>query len=245
MLNAIVIDDDPSVFSFLSREFTQLEEVSLSGYAGNLRDGRALVNSAKPDVIFLDVELPDGHGFELIDDSISSQVVFITAFEDYAIQAFDCAAVDYLLKPIDAKRLFKAVTRCLNGKNELGQRMELLKGNLNSARDDHQLALKMSYGYEIVSIPEIVHCEANSNYTKVFLESGEEFLSSKTLKEFEKLLNGYGFFRCHQSFLVNMKQVKGFKNFKSEIKLVSGKNVSLARSKQREFRSLLSGIKTV
>lgn len=246
MLSAVVIDDDPSVLSFLTRELLQMGEIGLSGYASNLKDGRALLSSAKPDLVFLDVELPDGLGFDIVDCVGDAQIVFVTAFEEYAIRAFDCAAIDYLLKPIDANRLGKSMERCLLGRDQdWGRQVELLRNNMTENEQGHQLLIKTGYGYEVIAILDILYCQANGNYTTVHLKGGEELLSSKTLKEFEKLLQGYAFFRCHQSFLINVREVKGFKNFKSEIKLTSGISVSLARSKQHEFKNLLSKLKTL
>lgn len=248
MLKAIVIDDDPALFSFISNELKGHSGIEVVGYAANLETGKALLSSVKPDVIFLDIDLPDGKGFDLLDAKPDAEVIFITAFDEYAVRAFSYAAIDYLLKPIDPVRLEASLERLMNrrGKQDWKKRMDVFSSNgLNGSNQSQRIVLKMNYGYEVVTISNIVHCKANGNYSEIHLKDGSVLMSSKTLKEFNQMLEPMGFFRCHQSHLINLEAIKAFKSFKSEIKLNTGIYVKLARSKQREFSEIMEGNRSV
>jgi len=247
MLKAIVIDDDASLFSFITNELKKGKDIEIVGYAANLETGNALIRSANPDLIFLDIDLPDGKGFELVHKDLRAEIVFITAFDEYALRAFSCAAIDYLLKPIDPDRLHESVSRFLQrrGNGEWKKRLDVFKNNQAMGTQEQRVVLKMNYGYEVVMISNIIHCRANGNYSEINLADGSQLISSKTLKEFESMLGSMGFFRCHQSHLINLQAIKAFKSFKSEIKLTTGDVVKLARSKQREFSELMEANRTV
>lgn len=241
MLEAIIIDDDPAVHSFINKELKPSKDIIILGSAGSVKEGLNLIQSTQPDVLFLDLDLPDGKGFDLIDDQLSAEVIFITAHDEYAAKAFDYAAIDYLLKPIDPDRLHESINRVLKLKNSGNWqgRYQILKNNQLSDLQDQRLVLRMSDGYEVITISEIVHCTSSGNYTEIHTISGAKFLSSKTLKEFDMMLSPLGFFRCHQSHLINRSAIKGYRNFKSEIKLTTGHLVKLARSKTKEFVELM------
>lgn len=248
MLKAIVIDDDPSLFTFISKELAKQESIEIVGYAANIKAGKALLGSVNPDVVFLDIDLPDGTGFDLLYPELRAEIIFITAYDEYAVRAFSYAAIDYLLKPIDPERLKMAVSRLLDksGTNDWKRRMDVFTSNrLHGGDQKQRVVLKMNYGYEVVTIADIVHCQANGNYSEIHLKDDSVLMSSKTLKEFSTMLENMGFFRCHQSHLINLASIKAFKSFKSEITLITGASVKLARSKQKEFSELMEGNRSV
>lgn len=244
MLTTLLIDDQSSVITSLSRDLKQRPDVQLSGTAQNLSQASHLLERIQPHLIFLDIELPDGSGFDLLPfiDSSKTQVVFITAHNEFAVRAFECAALDYLLKPIAPERLDQTLQKCRKAAqpyNWEGRKNVMLKPWQNGSRPT-EVVLKTNSGYEVLPIAEIVHCRGSRNYTEVIMTSGKTITCSKTLKEFDKLLAPYGFFRSHQSHLLQIMAVRSFRSFKSEIRLSNGDVVKLARSKQKSFVELLN-----
>lgn len=243
MLTTLLVDDHSSVLHSLTKDLSEKPDIELSGTAQNIAEASQFLQRVKPHLIFLDIELPDGTGFDLLPyiDSSKTQVIFITAYNKYAVRAFECAALDYLLKPIVPERLEMALQKCRKASqpyNWESSKKVVQKPWLLGERPT-EMVLKTSCGFEVLPIAEIVHCLGNRNYTEVVMMSGQTITCSKTLKEFEKLLVPYGFFRSHQSHLLQLRAVRSYKSFKAEIKLNNGDVVKLARSKQKAFLELL------
>jgi two-component system LytT family response regulator len=170
------------------------------------------IENARPDIILLDIQLADGTGFELLKKihPTTSKIIFITAFEEYAVRAFRFSAVDYLMKPINPVDLRAALDRARTAveKDALETRMNILLSNISQvSKDQKKIVLKTTEQIFVVSIKDIVHLESDKNYTFFYLADGKKMLVSKTLKEYEELLGEYGFIRVHQSHLINLDYI--------------------------------------
>lgn len=180
--------------------------------ADGVANGLQKINSFKPDIVFLDVEMGDGTGFDLMNKipNPSFQLIFTTAHNKYAIQAFKCSAIDYLLKPVDFTELDNALQKAdnyISGGN-LGKQMQVLMQQLASKNDDKQLVLKDSDASYFVKVFDILYCEAEGSYTKFHFGNGSPIVISKNLSTYEDLLAENGFVRTHHSYLVNPKRIK-------------------------------------
>jgi len=166
------------------------------------------------DLLFLDVQMPGLNGFEFLNElgTYAFEVVFVTAFDTYALRALKIAALDYLLKPIDVGELKDAVKKAGNRKMDLRHQLSLLQDHLGSNPIDQKIALPDSEGIELVKISEIIYCKSDSNYTWFYMTGGRSKLISNTLKDYERILKPYNFIRAHQSYLVNKSFIRLINN---------------------------------
>ncbi|PWK72960.1 LytTR family two component transcriptional regulator [Mucilaginibacter oryzae] len=213
-MKALLIDDEPSNIEnlqLLLKQYTPAVEVCAC--AGKVSDGIAAINKYKPQLVFLDIQLHRQSGFDLLKqlESINFEIIFVTAYNQYAIQAIKFSALDYLLKPIDPDELKAAVDKAAKAIN-LKQNNERLAHMLGYLKDGGKkpgrIALPLFGETRFIDIDDIVRCMAESSYTRFVLRGGEQVLVSKTLKEYADLLTGHGFLRAHQSHLVNLAFIK-------------------------------------
>jgi two-component system LytT family response regulator len=197
-----------------------------------------LLKEQKPDLVFLDIEMPHINGFEMLQalPRIDFDIIFTTAYDQFAIKAIKFSALDYLLKPIDKDELAGAVDKINTHPSRFisTRQLDLLLQNMQSARHGLEtIALPTLEGYEMVQAAHIVRCESDSNYTLIFLKNGTKILVSKTLKEVEELLEGHSFFRVHHSHLVNLNEIKKYVKGDGGYLVMSNNNaVSVSRSKK-------------
>ncbi len=213
MLNAIIIDDVPQARETLKEDLeTYCPQVKIIGEAEGVVSGAKLLRNKKPDILFLDIQMQDGSGFDLLEilPEISFKVIFTTASDAFAIKAFRYAALDYLLKPIDPDLLIEAVQKAETKSAGQEESLELLKENLQPNHTPRRLALHTSDKIHITEISDIVRCESSGNYTNFHFTNNKKLLVTKTLKEFDKLLDDQGFMRVHQSHLINTSQIQEF-----------------------------------
>ncbi len=209
MISVVVIDDEQkareTIINILALSNTNLNVV---GEADDVNSAYDLINKKHPDLVLLDINLPDGTGFDLIKmfSRINFKVIFITAHEEYAIKAFKFSALDYILKPITAGDLLQAVE---NANESINKEENEIKINtfLSNLEMIKKIVLKTSESIHIVQVKNIIRCEADVNYTTFYLDNDEKLLVSKTLKEYDELLDSSGFFRTHQSHLVNQDHI--------------------------------------
>ncbi|MEM7659234.1 MAG: LytTR family DNA-binding domain-containing protein [Bacteroidota bacterium] len=214
-MKAIIIDDEPRARAVLR---TLLEEncpeVEILAEAEDVPEAVKAINKHHPDIIFLDIEMPGYSGFELMDffSEINFQIIFTTAYSEYAVQAFQVSAIDYLLKPIQIDQLLHAVQKAkekLNHSQTL-EKLEALKSNLNSDGQIKKIALPVANGLLFVETEDIIYLKAEGSYTQIHLVQGPKLLVSRKLKEFEKLLSNPSFFKSHRSYLINLNHVKQY-----------------------------------
>lgn len=211
-MRAVVVEDIPDVREALVEMIsTHCPEVEISGSAGSVVEAAKVIRDTNPDLLLLDVTLTDGTAFDLLDIvDFPGKVIFITASDAHAIRAFRYAALDYLLKPIDPGRLEAAISRASEMTRVVDEQMEMMRHNLDRQATPDRIALHTADRIHIVTLGEIVRCEADGNYTQFILRNKRPLLVAKTLKEYDKLMSEYGFLRVHQSHLVNLAHVKEY-----------------------------------
>jgi len=240
-MRTIVIDDEIAAIENLQILLNKYcEDIEIVATARSAEEGYALIKKEKPELIFLDVEMPHANGFELLKKfkNPSFSVIFTTAYNQYAIQAIKFSALDYLLKPIDVEELITAVSKVDKKSTADDARVDLLMENMddNAAK---RLALPKDGGYSIVKIENIIRCEASDNYTTFHIKDKKPILVSKTLKEFEKLLPKNNFFRVHQSHLININMIEEYyKTDGAYLLMEDGSTVAISRRKKEEFEKL-------
>lgn len=237
---AIIIDDEErarSVLSSMLKEYCSdtIEVVSL---CANVPQGVLEINRKNPDVVFLDIEMPDYSGFELLGffKDVDFEIIFVTAYNKYALRAFEVSVVDYILKPVRIDKLETAVEK-LQTKLQLRMfdRLELLKTNLQSDKIK-KIAVPVSDGLILVKVDEISHIDADGSYVKLHLNDGTNMFVSKKLKYFEDLLsNQYNFYRVHRSHLINIEFIKKYNRHESLVMLENNYKIKVARDNKVEF----------
>ncbi len=220
MITALLIDDDSNLRNGM-KGFLSLyaPDIIILGEADSVKAGISAIEYHQPNVVFLDIQLGDGTGFDILEQvmqrkgSLSCHVVFITAHEQYAVKAFRFSALDYLLKPVDPEDLNKVVEKikkALNS-NDNYAHIDLLLENIRKKVDKFKrIALSTSDGIHLFEVSDIIRCESQDNYTKFYIRDSKPILIAKTLKEYEDLLSGQGFERIHQSHLINLAYLKSY-----------------------------------
>lgn len=244
MLKAIIIDDIEQARITLKKDLeAYAPDVQVIAEAGGVIEGAKLLKSVKPDVLFLDIQMQDGSGFDLLDilKEINFKIIFITASDAHAIKAFRYAAIDYLLKPVDPDELVAALKKLREENVNENEKYKLLNDSLKNHQKPHErLALHTQEKIHIVNIQDIIRCESNVNYTEFFFSGGKKLLVTKTLKDFEDLLADQGFYRVHQSHLINTKYIKEFvKTDGGYLLMNDGCNVPVSTRKRPEVMKML------
>jgi two-component system LytT family response regulator len=244
MIKAIIIDDIEQARITLKKDLqVYAKDVTVIGEANGVVEGAKLLRSMQPDVVFLDIQMQDGSGFDLLDilKDIPFKIIFITASDAHAIKAFRYAAIDYLLKPVDPDELITSLARFREEKFNENDKYRLLNDSLkNSQRPHERLALHTQDKIHIVNINDIIRCESSINYTEFHFSNGKKLLVTKTLKDFEDLLSDQGFYRVHQSHLVNTKYIKEFiKTDGGYLLMTDGCNVPVSSRKRPEVIRML------
>jgi len=241
MINAIIIDDEAKGRLALREKLSAYcPEVNVIAEAANGQEALLLIQHHKPQLIFLDIEMPRMTGFEMLNELAEKNfhIIFTTAYDQYAIKAIKYAAFDYLLKPIDIEELKNAVNKLSAEKNtETVKQVELLNQNMQHPKKQfHKLAIPSLDGLMFYEINDIIHLEANSNYTSIYLTNKTKIIASKTLKEFEEILPEDVFFRTHHSHIINLGFIKRYiKGDGGQIELQNGTYVDVSRRKKDDF----------
>ena len=217
MIKAVIVDDSPEARASLSADLKKwCTAVELIGQAGSMAEGLKMLRELKPDVVFLDIELGDGNGFGLLEQlgETNTKVIFTTGMDNFGIRAIKFSALDYLLKPVDPDELVAAVEKLAqeHKKQSITENLKLLSEHFRSAPTTalKRLALNSADRVQVVNIGDIIRCESERNYTTFFLKDKKQIVVTKTLKEYEDLLEPNGFVRVHHSHLINLEHLKEF-----------------------------------
>jgi len=243
MMRAVIVEDEDNSRELLRgaiEHFT--EEVEIIGEASDVESGVALINDLKPDVLFLDIELPDGKGFDIIDKVEDGQyrVIFVTAYDDYTIKAIRYSAIDYLVKPLDIDDLEAAVGRLKKRPKMTRENVSFLTKQIKTKSNDGKIMVSNRNGYEMIEFDEILSIEASSNYVFFNLENGNKYLAAHSLNYYEDLLPDDRFFRIHKSFIVNFGKVKSIDSGRTgNVVLVDGTKLNVAARRKSVFISFL------
>lgn len=244
MLKAVVVEDEKAsretLISYIDK---YCENVKVVGEGENVQTGLAAIKRCKPDIVYLDIEMPFGNGFDLLEqvDDINFETIFVTAYSNYAIKAFNSSAAFYLLKPVDIEELIEAtnsVAKSINLQKDKLHTKVLLENIQSENKQLTKLVLPTLEGFEIVKVNEIIRCKADDNYTEIYLINGHKFVISKTLKFYEDLLKEMDFVRVHKSHLVNIQYVKKYTKGKGGFAtLTDGTEIEVSSSKKETFLS--------
>lgn len=241
MISAIIVDDESKGRLALREKLSAYcPQIKVLAEASNGHEALMLIQHHNPQLIFLDIEMPRMNGFEILNElpERNFRIIFTTAYDQYAIKAIKYSAFDYLLKPIDIEELKTAVLKVdVQENNQTKKQAELLNQNMQQPKKQlSKLAIPTLDGLMFYDINDIIHLEANSNYTNIHLTNKIKITASKTLKEFEELLPEDIFFRTHHSHLINLKYIKRYiKGDGGQIELQNGTYVDVSRRKKEEF----------
>ncbi|MEO9147356.1 MAG: LytTR family DNA-binding domain-containing protein [Ginsengibacter sp.] len=246
-MNAILIDDEPGNNENLKNLLHKhCPQVHVSSIATDIPDACVQIQKYPPDLIFLDIQMGTNSGFDLLTilPERNFEVIFVTAFDHYGIQAIKFSALDYLLKPVDIDELINAVDKAQKKIEQKKDNLQLdfLISHLKNPKDlNSKIALPQQQEIRYISIKDIVRCEAENTYTFFFLQNGDKILISKPLKEYDGLLQPYGFIRTHQTHLVNPLFVKSWlKEDGGSLLLENGCKIPVSRSKKEMVKECLS-----
>lgn len=241
-LTAIIVDDELHGRENLKKIIENYcHEIEILGCADSVVNAKELVRVHKPDVVFLDINMPILDGFDFLDeyDDLNFMVVFVSAHEEFGIKAVKAGAADYLLKPVNIKELKQTVKKLLMIKNK-GIKVE-------TVHDTDKLVLPASHGFDVLVFDDIIRLEADGCYTKVVIKEGKNKIVSRTLKDFEDTLPKEKFFRTHKSHLINLKYIKEYSNISGNyLTMTDGSKIEISRRKAPEFiRIIKASLKTV
>lgn len=234
--------DDEEVSRLTLRNFAEkyTPELEIIGEAENISEAQKLIEEKKPQLVFLDVEMPFGNAFDLIENlkEINFQTVFVTAYSHYAMKALNFSASYYLLKPIDIDELVNAVGKVKENLSDKSARIqtEILLQNIKSENGRQRLVLPVLDGFEVVKTQDIIFCKADGNYTEFYFSDGSKKVVSKNLKFFDSLLTEHQFLRVHKSYLVNLHEIKSYHKGKGgTVTLSNGHEVEVSPQKKQEL----------
>jgi two-component system, LytTR family, response regulator len=234
----IIEDEHKSMLTLQTLLERYCPEVTLIGTGNCVEAGIKAISELKPELVFLDIAMPDGDAFDLLNrlEKVDFEIIFITAYNDFALKAFEFSALHYLLKPINYRELEDAVQRFLKIRpvSNIQPRLDILHRSMKNNFD--KISLPSNDGLRIVEIQNIVRLEAAGNYSTVFMESGESIIVTKTLNQFEEILAGLTFIRIHNTHLINFHHVKRYQRGQGGTVTMQNDTVlSVARSRKTEF----------
>lgn len=248
-ISAIIVDDEFQSRQVISLMMASLfPEVKIVGQAGTVKEALSSIEKKQPQLVFLDVQLQNETGFDLLDKlpEPDFELIFTTAHNEFAVKAFRYSALDYLIKPIDPGELECAVRKAkkaMQSKSSIKEQLKLLTRHLDgSNRIPDQIAIPTPEGLMFVQIKDIIYCHGLGNYTEFFLVNDQKITSSHTLKQYEELLSDHPFFRAHKSFLINLAHIKKYLRGEGGTAVMSnGHEVEIARRNKTSFLNLFKG----
>ena len=249
MIKVIIIEDEQRSREILNTMLlTHFNDVEVLAVCANLEEGKIAIEQLHPDLVLSDIELGERQVFDMLQQlsTIDFEIIFTTAHEHYAIKAIKFSALDYLLKPFSTEDLAEAIDHFRQKKNKTrsADQLQSLFHNLKHIQKDaKKIVLPTQSGYEIIPVKEIIRCKADINYTTFYLLNGSKMVVSKTLKEFEDLLNDYDFIRVHNSHLINLHHIKNYARGEGGVVTMSdGTEVDVSRRKKEEFLKRLAAL---
>ncbi len=247
MMRTIVIDDEPNARQVVKNILEQYcKSVEVIGEAKNVAEGVKIINDLKPDLVLLDIRMPDGTGFNILKKvkNLDFYFIFISAHEEYAIQAIKQSALDYIVKPINTNELVAAIEKAElvhPRERDMLNKLDSLQYNQSDNFSDKRLVLNTQDSIYVVKVNEIISCKADKNYTEVNILDKKKLVISKTLKDVEEMLTGCGFFRTHQSYLINLKFINHYeKGLGGTIVMQDSSRIPVSSRKKDIFLQLMS-----
>ena len=241
-ITTVLIDDEQGARESLANLLSKyVDNIEVIGKADSASTGYNMIQELKPNLVFLDVEMPNGNAFDLLEkfETIDFHIIFVTAYDHYAIKAIKYSAIDYLLKPIDLDELRSAVEKykALSGKSkDINEKIKLLLSNLSNDVGAKKIVVPDNEGLNLIHLQDIVRCESDGDYTNIDLANGKRILSANTLGDYEDLLTNSGFFRIHRSSIINLSHIKKYiRGEGGSVVMSDGSEVEVSRRKKAEF----------
>ena len=243
-VTALIVDDEFQSRNYLSKLILQAApDVKLVGQASSVEEAWTAIHELNPEIVFLDIMLKTDTGFDLLQrfQQLPFEIIFTTAFNEYAIRAFKFNALDYLLKPIDRNELCAAVDRAReriskNHKTAPGQMEQLFETIRGQHTVQNKIAIPTAEGFEIMQLDEILYCQSSSSYTHFFLQNNRRLTSSYPLRQYDEILSDKNFFRAHKSYLVNLAHVKTYRKGEGgTIVMSDGQEIEVSRRNKEAF----------
>jgi two-component system LytT family response regulator len=242
VITAILVDDEENALNALRQKILQhCPAVDIIATCSSSSQAIQVINEKQPDLLFLDIEMPVINGFNLLQQikHRNFEVIFVTAYDHYAVRAIRSSALDYLVKPVDVEELKEAVQRACDQKQQphSGERIDLLLEQVKGATQKiSRIAIPAADGIEFLRIADIIYLEAHINYTHIYLESGKKHVVARTIKDFEELLPVAGFFRIHNSYIVNTDRIEKYiRGEGGQVVLSNGPTLDVSKRKKTEF----------
>lgn len=247
MIKAIIVDDELGARESLSKMIEKnCKQIEIIGKADSMKTAYDMISASNPDLVFLDIEMPKGNAFDLLEKfkEINFHIIFTTAYDHYAIKAIKFSAVDYILKPIDPEELVAAVTKLekrLGQKSELNQQFKTLLTNVRPENKLKKVGIPDGDGLVFINLSDIIRCDSDGNYTYFILTNGKKIIASRTLGEYEQLFSDDNFFRVHRSHLINLEHVKKYiKGEGGYVVLSDNSQVEVSRRNKNDFLERLA-----
>jgi two-component system LytT family response regulator len=244
-LKTIIVDDEPDSIKLLSLQLSQhCPEVEIAGMYTSSVKALPAIEKIQPDLVFLDIEMPIMNGFELLEKilHLPFSVIFITAYNQYALKAFRFNAVDYLVKPVDAEDLIEAISKAAKRIKPTATQLSLMQKQMRGEAATKIAIPGQQGGVSFIDLNEIVYSEASNNYSKLILTDGKQFLISKTLKDVQEVLEEEHFLRVHRQYIINLNHVKHFNRNEGILTMDNGDHIPIARNQKERlterYRSL-------
>ncbi|GAB2596840.1 LytR/AlgR family response regulator transcription factor [Spirosoma areae] len=238
MIRVILIDDEPNAVGLLALRLSQhCPQVEVVASCTNSHKGVQAILDYQPDVVFLDIEMPQMNGFQVLEAvaGVPFSLVFVTAYDKFALKAFRYSAVDYLLKPIDTQELIQAVQRVEKSQKTGPEQIGHLRGQLTNSTKTlpDRLALPYQNGVAFVDMKDILYCESDDNYTKFYLADGQHYLATKSMRDIQDLLEERDFLRIHRQYLINLNHIKKFvKGEGNYVVMTNGQSIPVSRAQK-------------
>ncbi len=248
MLKTVIIDDEKNGRDVICNLLTLCcKNIEVVAEADSVKAGIEVIRKFQPDIVMLDVQMPDGTGFDLLKQlgTINFKIIFITAYEEYAIKAFQYSAIDYILKPVSPEHLVVAVNKTENviEGEQTNLKVNALLSNLNSvSREIKKIVLRTAERIYAIDVRDIIRCESDGSYTRFYLTDGKKILVSRQLKEFDEILNGGSFIRIHQSHLINFEHFDYFEKTDDMAVMKDKSAIPVATRKKEALLKLIEGI---
>ncbi len=240
MLKTVLIDDDESNLSALSEKLAKhCQQIEIIARCDNAQDGIKCIDGLRPDVVFLDIEMPIMNGFAMLSQLHYKNfaLIFVTAYDHYAIQAIRYSALDYLVKPVEIEDLKAAVLKAEANRNNQSShlQLELLLEQLHK-KQPRRITIPSSDGLRFINLEDIIYLEASNNYTNIFLTTNQKLLVSRTLKDFEEILSSETFVRIHHSYIINKHYVEKYvRGDGGQVMMRNGNLLDVSKRKKSEF----------
>jgi two-component system LytT family response regulator len=238
MLKTIIIDDEPDSIKLLELQLTQhCPEIEIASTYTSSVKALPGIEKLQPDLIFLDIEMPVMNGFELLEKilHLPFSVIFITAYNQYALKAFRFNAVDYLVKPIDANDLTEAVAKAIKRAKPTSAQLSQMQKQLRGEPATRIAIPGQQGGISFIDLNDIIYGEASNNYSKLILTDGKQFLISKTLKDVQEVLEEEHFLRVHRQYIINLNHVKHFNRNEGVLTMDNGHHIPIARNQKERL----------